>query len=358
MIDRNKRDAAMQTLIGREGLKASVYLPTHTAFPDNRQDPIVYKNLLQEMERDLVARLPRREWQDVITSLQSLQHDVEFWNHTTQGLGVLSAGGQTETFLLDFHVPAQWLAGEHFHLLPLYPLMDSISHAYLTDISRDRFRIFEVSQDGLREFDLPEVKSSFPELFDDMDANATLRTGSYAGLVGAFHGHGGRQDQTDKDTEKYHRYLSDAFQKLNRETGYPMILAGTESSLRQYREIAHGTFYLEHAITQPLESLSLKDAMTEIKTALRPYLESRLTQLNTEISNKRNAGKAVHELDEIRDAAAQGRVDTLILPGTVQGNERALLDGACEQTILYGGTLFSDREGQLELPGGRVALLR
>ncbi len=358
MIDRTKRDSALTALIGKEGLKASVYLPTHTAYPDNRQDPIVYKNLLQEMEKDLAARLPRRDWQDVLAGLAGIQHDVEFWNHTTQGLGVLSAGGQTETFLLDSHVPAQWYVGEHFHLLPLYPLMDSISHAYLTDISRDRFRIFEVSQEGLRELELPEVKTSFPALFDDYDPNATLRTGSYQGTSGAFHGHGGRPEQADKDTEKYHRYLSDAFQKLNRETGYPMILAGTETSVQQYREIARGSFYLDHAITQPLESLSLKDAMTEVKAALRPYLEKRLTQLNTDISNKRNAGKAVHELDEIRDAAAQGRIDTLILPGAVKDSQRALVDAACEQTVLYGGTLYSDREGQLELPGERVALLR
>lgn len=358
MIDKNKRDSALKALKSKEGLKASVYLPTHSSYPDNRQDPIVYKNLLQEMEKESSTRLPRRDWQELLDGLKSIQHDTEFWNHTAQGLGVLSAGGQTETFLLDAHLPAQWFIEEHFHLLPLFPLMDSISRAYLTDISRDRFRIFEVMQDSLRELELPEVKSSFPELFNDLDPNATLRTGSYQGLGGAFHGHGGRPDQTDKDTEKYHRYLSDAFQKLNRETGCPMILAGTESSVRQYRDIARGNFYLEHAITQPLESLSLKDAMTEVKTALRPYLEMRLTQLNTDISNKRNAGKTVKGLDEIRDAAAQGQVETLILPGTVKDSERALLDAACEQTLGFGGVLFCDREGQLELPGERIALLR
>ncbi|NLD34271.1 MAG: hypothetical protein GX653_05110, partial [Clostridiales bacterium] len=44
--------------------RISLYLPTHRVQPDNQQDPIQFKNLLQQAEKRLTEEeaYPRRQW--------------------------------------------------------------------------------------------------------------------------------------------------------------------------------------------------------------------------------------------------------------------------------------------------------
>lgn len=358
MIDNLKRDTVMKDLLAAEGLRFSLYIPTHRMHPDNRQDPITYKNQLRTMEAALEETHPRREWQDAMKNLTSLLDDQEFWSHTTEGLAVLAGGGHVATFLLEHTVEPQHMVGAHYHLLPLYPLLPGITQAYLADISRDRFSMHLVSREGIAQVELPEIKDSFPELFDDFDANSDLNVGGYSGLVGTHHGHRTRAEEVEKDREKYFRYLDSAFAKHHKETGLPMILAGTEENLAEYRSLAKGNFYLNGNITQPLDSLDHKALIKEVKAILKPHLENALEALRTRISNKQNENKATANLGEFLAAAREGRVETALVPMMPEESERKALDAAVEQVLLNGGTVYTAEQDVLDSLGGRVALMR
>ena len=358
MIDIQKRDRSIKGLLQAEGPRVSIFLPTHRAFPENRQDPIVYKNCVQEVESLLSAGHPRRVWEGIINQLMSLLLDQDFWNHTTEGLTVLAAGDQIASFQLDTPLEKQTVVGKHFHLAPIYPLLQSIGQAFLTDISRDRFSIYQVSRDIIDQVVLPDVKASFAELYDDFDANADLNVGSYSGLAGTYHGHRARPEEIEKDRDKYFRYLDEAFTKLHKDTGLPMILAGVENNLAEYRQLAKGDFYLDSAIKKPLDSLDHKELLSQVKEIIKPHLEKALESLNTRISNKRNENKAVNSLPDIAAAAQEGRVDLLLLPCQPKESVRAQLDAASEQVLLNGGEILSFDPDDLDLGGQYLALLR
>ena len=358
MIDEKRRDKLVGELIAEDTPRISLYIPTHRAYPDNRQDPIVYKNQLKLVENALEERSPRRDWEKTFEKMQLLLEDENFWMHTTEGLGVLGAGGRAETFLLDSPEDPAFYVGDDFHLLPLYPLIGSLSQAYLADISRDRFIMYYAGSEGITEMEMPDIKNDFSELFDDFDANANLRTGSYGGLSGALHGHGSKPEEPDKDREKYFRYLDGAFASLNKKSGLPVILAGTQDSLNEFSALAKGAFYLDGKIESPLESLSPDDIAGRIKTILKPSLEKSLSSLRTLINNKQNENKAVGDLKDIAAAAQEGRVELLILPQVLRESEQASMDKAAQQVLQNGGRVYSDRGGALELPHGRLALLR
>lgn len=358
MIIERKRDALVGELLTAARPKISIYIPTHRAFPENKQDPILFKNQLKLLENELTERYPRRGWQGTLQGLYALLDDDAFWSHTTEGLGVLAANGRAEAFLLEAPAGPAIHLGDSFHLLPLYPLAGTVSQAWLADVSRDRFILYHVSGEGVSPMELPDIKTNFRELFDDFDANATLRTGSYGGLSGAFHGHGARPEEADKDREKYFRYLDGAFGELYRNTSLPLILAGTEETLAQYRQLAKGAFYLEGSIEKPLDSLDDSEILERAGRILKPHFEKSLDGLRTRISNLEKENKAVSDLPGIRKAAEEGRVDTLILPGSLKENEKALLERAAEQVLENGGRLYADKDGALGLPGNRLALLR
>ncbi|MDD4081223.1 MAG: hypothetical protein PHP02_07400 [Eubacteriales bacterium] len=358
MIDNLKRDAVMKDLLAAEGLRFSLYIPTHRLHPDNRQDPITYKNQLKAAEAALEEAYPRREWQDIMGKLNNVLDDQELWNHTTEGLAVLAGGPHVATFLLEHTVEPKTVVGAHYHLLPLYPLLPSITQAYLADISRDRFSMYLVSREGIAQVETPEIKASFPELFDDFDTNSDLNSGSYAGMAGTYHGHRARPEEVRKDREKYFRYLDDAFAKRHRETGLPIILAGMEQNLVEYRSLAKGDFYLDGSINKPLDALDYNAILLEVKGILKPYLESALDSLRTRISNKQNENKATANLGEFKVAAREGRVETVLAPMMPEESERKGLDEAVELVLLNGGAVYTAMPDVLESLGGRVALMR
>ena len=358
MIDLKKRDRVVGVMMAMAAPKLSIYLPTHRSFPENRQDPILYKNLVQQAEAELEGKYPRRLWEGTIAALNRLLDDTELWMHTSEGLCVLAAGDRVESFDLERPAGPAVHLGEHFHLLPLYPLIDSVGQAYLMDISLDRFRAFHVNRDGLAEIRVPEIKKSFAELFDDMDSQRHMNTGSAAGEGGGYHGYQHKDAQSSRDTAKYFRYLDDAFLKLHRRDGLPVILAGTEASQAEFRKLAKGNFYLAGGISQPLESLSFKDAMVLVDKILQPTLEKSVGSLRTLVSNKRTDKKALSELHEIAAAAEEGRVEALLLAGPVLEGEQKPLDKLAEQVLLYGGQISVDGDGLLNLPERRLALLR
>lgn len=358
MIDVKQRDTAIAALLQAQGPRVSIFLPTHRAYPDNQQDPIVFKNQIAQVEAQLSQRWPRRDWEGLIPRLTALQEEQGFWMHTELGLAVLAAGEQVATFMLDAPVPELVIVGDHFHLAPIYPLLQSTAQAYLVDISRDRFTIHRVGREGTHQVELPDVKASFPELFDDFDKDSDLNVGSYSGLVGTHHGHRAKAEEIEKDREKYFRYLDNAFSKLHRDTGLPLILAGIESNLSQYRGFAKGNFYLAGDIRQPLDSLDHRQLEAQVRDILQPQIMKVLDSFNTRIRNAHNDGKAENNVEAILAAAREGRVDSLLLQDPVREEERLRLDEAAEQVLQNGGSLYSLHPDDLDLGGRALAILR
>lgn len=355
---KDHRADLVRELLNLEGIKASIYMPTHRAFPDNKKDTIVYKNLLQDLEKTLAESYPRREWEGLLSALYHLLDDIGLWNHTADGLGVLAVGERVETFSFEHTVEPSFTVGAHFYLLPLFLLSDVTGHAFLADISRDRFSMYSVLGTGIHEINPPEIESSFTELFDDYDSNSTLRTGSYRGLGGAYHGQGGRARQAEIDRDKYFRYLDSSFQKMHAKLGVPVIIAGTGDSVTEFMRLAKGGFYLQEALTKPLESLEDDELAARLQSIMAPYISSQLEGWNTVISNKRNEGRIARKPEEILEAAERGGVEMLILLGQAGGKPEKALQKAAEETLKYAGTLLVTREGELDVPEKHLALLR
>lgn len=357
-MNKNQRQLTVKEMLDADGLKVSIYMPTHRAYPDNRKDPIVYKNILQEIEKSLSEKHPRRDWEELLARLYRLVDDSDFWRHTTDSIGVLANGNRAETFLLEQTLTPSFMLGFCFNLTPLFHLSDTVNRAYLADISKDRFRMFTVSNNNIREIDPPSIKSSFPELFDDYDNNSTLRTGSYRGLGGAFHGQGGRARQAEVDREKYFRYLDGSFQRIHDDTGLPMIIAGTEGTIAEFMKLAKGDFYFKDSITQPIESIEANDLQSRLKTIMESYSKYRLESLSTVISNKRNENKAVSEPAQILRFAEQGNIESLILSSRKSEVDQDTINVAAEETIRYGGTIIVMDDEEIGVTEKALALLR
>ncbi|MCB0638761.1 MAG: hypothetical protein KDC54_19165, partial [Lewinella sp.] len=59
----------------------SLYQRTHRRHPDNREDPIRFRNLMKEMQASLMRSYPEDQTQGFLEPFDAIAHDREFWNH-------------------------------------------------------------------------------------------------------------------------------------------------------------------------------------------------------------------------------------------------------------------------------------
>ena len=340
--------------------RISLYMPTHRVKPDNQQDPIAFKNLLQEAEKQLIDNdaYPRRHWQQAIDRLKAMHEDDAFWPYTTEGLAVLAVGDEVEVFKLFYAPPAQVHVGQHFHLLPLLGLFERLDAAYLVDISRDRFAAYRVNRYSMEPVQPGDVKASFPELFRDFDPNADLNVGTYSGLVGTHHGHRAKPEEIEKDREKYFRYLDDAFAGIHKEEGLPFILAGTTENIAAYRAIAKGNFYTEGAIDQPLHSLDEPQILAHVRDILTPLYEDSLDKVSNRVRQARQDGKAETDLGQMLAMAREGRVAELVADMAQPDSQQTRLDEIIDALLQTGAELTVLRDSADVMKGDAIAILR
>ncbi len=359
MTDYNKLNDFLTYARAQEGPKVSLHLKTHRVHPDNKADPINYKNAVQDLQRQFEeGPHPRRDWEPIIKRMEQLLENQDFWTHTPDGIVVLAAGERMEVFPLQHDVKPMHRLGSHFHMLPLFRLEDSLGDAYLVDLSRDRFSMYLVSPQSLHEVETPEVKQSFPELFDDFDANANLRVGSFGGKDGMHYGHRARPEELEKDREKYFRYLSDSFERLHRDSGMHFILAGTTETVAHFQKIASGQKYLDGTIDKPLDAMDEQDILQQASVIMRPLVDQKLSTLTTEISNAGSANKASHDLGDIAQAAKEGRVGKLVLVDDPRDDQLDTLAAIVDDTLLNGGEVLAVAPQDRPLERDYSAVLR
>ena len=343
---------------GEEAVRVSIYLPTHRSRPENQQDPIRYRNLVQQAARALEEEASSADAKAILERLNGVLADGEsdFWNHLTEGLAVLA----TPKRLLHYHllepVPERVTVGPHFHVMPLLHNYEQVDRALVLDLARDRFNLLQVGTHALEPVDTGEMRTRFRELFDDLDSQANVNVGSYAGRQGAYHGHRARPEEVQKDREKYFRYIDQQLASWMGDTPRQVVLAGTEENRVLFRELARGGFYLDSEVTKPLDSMEPVEASRTVRDLLRPRDEARALQrirwYRQQAAHEQTVDSS--DPDALGEAIAAGRVGRLMVDPGAYEVYRGQLDDWIASTLMNRGEVLVLEAEQAEELGVAV----
>jgi hypothetical protein len=190
----------------------SIYQPTHRHYPDNRQDPIRFKNLVRTIEESLRQRYSGTD--DLPAPVGALGADEPFWNHTLDGLAVLAAPGFFRVFQVQRPVGELAIVADSFHVKPLLRIVQSADQYHVLCLTRQSAKILGGNRDALDELVLADFPSDIASALGEQRSEPHQTVASYGtGTGGAgpmFHGHGSRKDVVDKDTQRYFRAVDRA----------------------------------------------------------------------------------------------------------------------------------------------------
>ncbi|MEB3278018.1 MAG: hypothetical protein VKK42_03730 [Lyngbya sp.] len=346
----------------------SIFMPTHPAGPEIRQDPIRFKNVLSLAEEKLV----QAGWRD--TDAQRLleqAHELdqgEFWRHQDEGLALFISPNEFRYYRVPLNFDEQVIISNRFHLKPLMPLLMNDGRFYVLALSQNQVRLFQGNHYQISEVPLEDMPLSLEEAlkYDDPEEQLQMHTGNPQAAEGRsliFHGQGvgttDNKDQIRRFLQKVDRGLHD----ILKDQQAPMILAGVDYVISIYRDITIYPLVLEEGIPGNPDNANPKELHEQAWEIVLPYFQESQEKAATKYQELmgNNSEKASRDLTEIVKAAYDQRIESLFVaideeqwgkfnPETHeitlqredQPENEDLLDFATIHTFLNGGAVYTD----------------
>ena len=297
----------------------SLYQPTHRCHPENQQDPIRFRNLVKEMEASLLRQHPAVESRLLLEPFEALAHDTDFWNHTLDGLAVLSGSGLSRIFRLQRPVAELVVVADSFHTKPLRRFLQSVDRYQVLGLSLQEIRLFEGNRDVLDEVDLaPGVPRTITEALGKGLTEPHQTVASYGGVGGdstpMHHGQGGKKDEVKSDTERFFRTIDRAvLEHHSRPSGLPLLLAALPEYHHPFHRVSHNPFLMAEGLTINPDALPIDELRERAWQVVKPQYEAQLAALADEFAVAKSSGLGSDDLAQVAEAAAAGRVATLLV---------------------------------------------
>lgn len=239
------RHAIEQLVAPNDRPVVSLYLPTHQAGPETRENPIRYKNRLTEAEAQLESAGWRRDDLGALLAPARELDDYRFWQHQRQGLAVFLVGGERLVYRLPYAPPELTVVAPRAHLKPLLPLLTGDGRFFILAMSLNQARLFEATRHSVSEVVLEDRLISLAEAlkYDDFEPHAEHYTVSAPnrGDAALFQGQGAGEDERKTNILRYFQAFDNGLRELLEPQGdrIPVVFAGDKGIFPIYRETNH-----------------------------------------------------------------------------------------------------------------------
>jgi hypothetical protein len=331
MIDPLSTDDLIALWDVHEMPSLSIYVPMQRFGAETRKNPILFKNAVQEAERQLEAVEIRPNERDrFLAPLRELQDDYPFWLQQESGLVVFRTADTLQMYRKSIRFPELTVVSERFHLKPLLRLFSARERFFLLALSMGDVRLYEGSRMGLHPISLGDTPTDIETAlrYDQPEESLQLHsrtptTQSQPGPGGRrpamFHGQGvaGDDRERKKDILRFFQLIDRGVREAIQEEYVPLLIAGIDYELPIYREANTYPALLEEEIQRSVEAL---DPSTLHALAWETLQEPFDRDRKQRVERLQAAKEELASTDTLAivTAARAGRVDTVFVPVGVQ----------------------------------------
>lgn len=295
----------------------SLYQPTHRHFPENKQDTIVFKNLLREIENELKQHDEKEMINSIMKPFYELEHDRNFWNSTSDGIAILANRNKCIIYKLQIPTKEFTSVGNRFHIMPLVQAFQSMESYQLLGLSRTNFSLYQGNKYGFSEIVIdPDIPRTLEQVLGKELTDSYLTQGSFGGTGGPaiYHGQGDKKSEIDKDTEKYFRYV-DRFvlDNYSKPSKMPLILVALKEYHAPFKKISDNPYLIEAGINTSYDSLELeqiKSKAMEIITPINLEIVQKLVKAY-KVAEAESLGSSA--LSQVAKAAYESKIETILI---------------------------------------------
>jgi hypothetical protein len=360
----------------------SIFLPTHVAGREIRQDPIRFRSLLDAAAARLLrAGMGKSDIETMLAPAYKLAADESFWRQQEKGLAVFVAPGFCHHEKAPVEFPEEVVLGRHFHVKHFLPLMAEDGRFWILMLSARRARLFEASRHSCRDVTPEDMPRGLEEIVAETDYEPTVqrspaarpRTGGPAGAGARGAGQPGDSPQSHSFEDREGVRKAELLEYLHRVVARiadevkapkaPLVLIAKPEARGNFKTAAeHLKLEIEDLDLNP-DAFSPSELHEKAWEVVRHHFTAARAAALDHFNSLIGTGdqKATLKPEEIVKAARYGRVDTLFVAADEHLWGR--FDEAQDQVVAHGHATEEDEDlldyaaGQTILQGGRVELL-
>ena len=297
----------------------SLYMPTHQSDPENQQDLVRFRNLVKELEATLRRKYPAAETRHFLEQFEALGHDHAFWSQGLDGLAVMGGAGLFRVFRLPRTVAEVAIVADRFYVKPLRRFLQFVGRYQILGLGLDTIQLFEGDRDSLVEIEPARGVPRTPG--ETLGEEAVKSRQSFVSIVGASGkgtpmppGLGAKKDEADTNTERFFRAVDRAvLEHHSRPSGLPLLLAALPEHHHLFRGISHNTFLMAAGLQFNPNVLTISELRERVWDILEPQYHAWMTAVVEEFMEARARGLGSDQLEEVLQAANDGRVAMLLI---------------------------------------------
>lgn len=351
-----------------EGPFVSLYQTTHKHSPENKQDPIKFKNLIKEIEKSLDSLYPKREKQPILDAFNQIANDTRFWNYTYDGIAVFYSNRQTIVYKFNRPVKDLVVVSNSFHIKPLIRKFQSADNYHVLGLNREGFTLFEGNRYGVEEVILDDdIPNNIKEVLGE-DLSSTYISGRYGSNKGSslgtgnYHGHGDKSKLVSIDTEKFFRFVDKTIlENYSKVEKIPLVLVALPEYHSLFRKISNNPYLLADGIKANYDVFTIDSLKNELWKLVEPSYIKKSDDLIDEFQSSRAKALGSDDIANIARESVSNKVKTVLIesdrvvPGRVDKTTGAIELGELSHPEY--GDLLNDLALIVLQNGGNVVLV-
>jgi len=330
----------------------SIYQPLHRTPAEQKQDSLKYRHLIDGLEDMTRSNYPASQVYSLIEKLHFLAWQKEFWTQGRDGIAILASPSSFHTFDLRAPVPTLAIVADSFHIKPLLRAVQSADRFNLLCLQRDRIRLYEGDRDGLVELKPAGVPLTVTDALGEevvVQRKVLTRAGKSGEsrpaprLPGTPPGHSAKGADAKLDAEHFFRAVDEAvIEHVSRPSRLPLLVAALPEDWARFHKLSRNPQLLKAAIERSPSAMSDRQLLSEAWKCIEPHYLARLTELADQFRVGRPRGLASDDLLEVRRAAHQGRVSTLLIEADDDSSEGVVAGAGGASAPLVGDDPLDD----------------
>ncbi|MGO1182743.1 MAG: baeRF3 domain-containing protein [Micrococcaceae bacterium] len=359
-------DDDLKAMAAAAGPVVSLFAPTAPAHHQPQDTGTRIKSLTTTAARALVEQgTDEATAKRIVAPLEQLATDGTFLRNQSQSLAAFAADGVHFVYRLGLSLEEQVAVNDHFVLRPIAPALTSSHAFYVLGLSRNKVRLFNATEDSIHPVELGDtVPASIDEVVDPEERQKQLQHRSTGGGKAMFHGHGSGDEIDQIDKEKFVKAVGDGLGTLlGKARSQPMVLASVAEAHPLMKRLSAYPVLLDDFIPGNPDATNPTDLHAAAWGIVRSWFEKNDDAAFDRFAAAHGTGNGIAQPEQVREAAQQGRVDTLFInpapeqsgADTGSGSDEGDVDRAILHTLNSSGTLVVISDGRVEDVG---ALLR
>jgi release factor family 3 len=293
------RRAIIDELMGHESYpSASILMPTHRAHPDNQQDPIRLKNLLDEARQRLEAEVGKRPSWPIAEALEALAEEID-WQTNEDGLALFASEEFSAWYRLPFTVESRVAIDRTFETRDLLYALHRMPRYRVLSLNEESTRLFEGSGSVLEEV----REAGFPIGWEGPSGVTRKPDGAMMRSSNMRHAH-----QKEFFTE-----IDRTLVAATRNDPLPLVLIGTTNTLSAFERVSG----YPGGVALRIEGSYAEATPTAIADLAWPRLQEWLHEQRqaviAEVANATGANLLTFGLENAWNAAREGRGAKLVV---------------------------------------------